>query len=81
MIQLSMAIDPEGMDVITRGDILDFRKTRMFQAPSQYHVTDDSISPQAHRCETHSHLKGDARFFRNNAQGSAALQELCEVPE
>jgi hypothetical protein len=76
-----MGIEPEKMDVAMRGDILDLRKTRMFQPPSQYDVADDSISPQAHCRETHSHLKRDARFFRNNARGSAALHELCEVPE
>jgi hypothetical protein len=53
----------------------------MFQPPSQYDVADHSISPQAQCRETHSHLKRDARFFRNNAHGSAALHELCEVPE
>jgi hypothetical protein len=76
-----MGIEPERVDVITSGYTLDLRKTRMFQTPGQYDVADDSISPQAHRRETHSHLKGDARFFRNNAHGSAALHELCEVPE
>jgi hypothetical protein len=80
-IQLCTRFEAEGMDVIARGNIFDFRETRMFQAPGQYDVTDDSIPPQAHRRETHSDLKGDTRFFRNNAHGSAELYQLCEAPE
>ncbi len=67
--------------MITRGDTLDLRKPRMFQTPGQYDVTDKSISPQAHRRETHAYLKGDTRFFRDNSHGSAALYHLREAPE
>jgi hypothetical protein len=68
------------MDVITRGDVFDLRKTWMFQT-RQYDVANDSISPQAHRCESHSDLKRDTRFFRNNSHGSATLYQLREAPE
>jgi hypothetical protein len=76
-----MRIKAEGMDVIMRRDRLDLRKTRMFQAPGQYQVANDSISPQTDCCETHSGLKGDTRFFRNNSHRSAALYQLREAPE
>ncbi|MGD0543519.1 MAG: hypothetical protein ABSB65_03830 [Candidatus Acidiferrales bacterium] len=67
--------------MITRRDGVDLRKTRMLQASGQYDVANDSIPPQAYRRETHSGLKGDTRFFGNNAHRSAALHELREVPE
>jgi hypothetical protein len=44
-------------------------------------VTDNPISPQAHRRKTHSHLKRNARFFRHYKHRSATLHQFCEVSE
>src|SRR6266446_6021747 len=69
------------MDEIARRDRFDFRETRIFQSPGQHDMAGNAIAPQAHCCETHSHLKRDSRLFRHHAHGSAALHQLYEVPE
>jgi hypothetical protein len=80
-IQFLARMDTKRMDVIAWRDRFDFRETRIFQAPGQHHMTGNSIAPQAHRCETHSHLKRDSRFFRHHAHRPAALYQLYKVPE
>src|SRR5580704_10937715 len=44
-------------------------------------MTHNSISPQAHRCETHSHFKRYTRFFSYYAHRSTALHQFCELSE
>ena len=80
-IEFLVRIETKRMDVIARRDIFDLRETRIFQTPGQHDMAGNSIAPQAHRCETHSHLKCDSRFFWHHAHRSAALHQLYEVPE
>ena len=53
----------------------------IFDTPHQYNVTDNSVLPEADRCETHSYLKSDARFLRYYAHRSAALHQFREPSE
>ena len=69
------------MHVIPRRNVLDLRKAGIFQSAREHHVTDDAISPQTHRRETHAHLKCDARFFRQHAYRPTSLYEFCEPAE
>jgi len=72
---------PEGMHVIPRGNVFDLRKAGIFQPAREHHVTNDAISPQTHRRETHAHLKCYARFLRHYAYRPTSLYEFCEVAE
>jgi len=78
-IQVCARIEPEMMDVISRGNVFDLRKAGIFQPAREHHVTYDAISPQTHRCETHTHLKCDARFLRQYAYRPTSLYKFCEV--
>jgi hypothetical protein len=80
-IEFVARMEAEGMDVVAGRDILDLRETRIFQTPGQNDVTDNSISPQAHCREAHSHLERNARFFRHDAHGSATPDQFCELSE
>jgi hypothetical protein len=80
-IQVRAQTEPKGMDVIPRGNVLDLRKAGIFQAAREHHVTVESTSPQTHRCETHAHLKCNARFFRHHAYRPTPLHQLCEPAE
>src|ERR1700735_513686 len=80
-IQFLARTETEAVDVIARRDSFDLRETGIFQAPGQHHMAHNSIPPQAHRCETHSHLKRYTRFFRHHAHRSAALHQFCELSE
>jgi hypothetical protein len=80
-VQVFTRREAEGVDVIARGDGFDLRETWIFQAPVQHDVAHNAIASQAHRGETHAHLKGNARLFRHDAHGSAALDQSGEGPE
>jgi len=71
-IEFLARMETKRKDVIARRDSFDFRETRILQAPGQHDMTDNSIAPQAHRCETHSHLKRDSRFFWHHAHRRVA---------
>jgi len=74
-------IETEGMHVVARRDVFNLGETRIFRAPVQHDVTNESIAPEAHGGETHAHLKCDARFFGQDARTAAALHEFGEFPE
>src|SRR5260370_28933358 len=80
-IEFRGRIETKRMDVIARRDSFDFRETRILQAPGQHDMAGNAIAPQAHRCETHSHLKRASRFFWHHPHRSAALHQLYKAPE
>ena len=81
VIQFLLRMKAEEMHLIAWRDIFDFRETRIFKTPGQDHMTDNSVSPEADGCETHSHLKRNASFLRHHTHRSATLHQLRELVE
>jgi hypothetical protein len=61
--------ETERMDLIARREMFDLGEAGIFEAAGQDDVADQSIAAEHYGGETHAHLKGDAGFFGNHADG------------
>ena len=69
------------MDLIARREMFDLGEAGIFEAAGQDDVADQSIAAEHYSGETHAHLKSDAGFFGNHADGAASFYQFCEAAE
>src|SRR5215472_10241034 len=81
VVEFRLRMKAKRMHMIARGDAFDFRETGIIQMPRQHNVTDYAVSPQTNGGKTHSHLKGNAGFFRNYTHPAALPDQLHELSE
>jgi hypothetical protein len=66
VIKIRNILHAKGVQMISRRESLDARKTGMLNAAAENEVTNEVFTAHLHRDERHAHLKSNAGFFRQN---------------
>jgi hypothetical protein len=78
-IEILVRTDAEMVNVVAGREPFNFGETRIFEATSQDYMANEAIAAKGDGGEAHADLKGDAGLFRQNADGTAALDVLYET--
>ena len=80
-VHLIDALEPEGMQMISRRERFDAAEAGIFAATREHDMPVDPVSSNDEGGKTHSDLKRDSRFFGEHLDGSVALGDAAQFIE
>jgi len=80
-IDLIHALEPEGVQIISRRESLDAAEARIFQTTREHDVPINPVPPDDERGETHSDLKCNPGFLREHGDWPVSPGDALQLSE